>query len=172
MALHLLERDRPGARALAAALTRAMDGIRHCSRCRGFSEDELCQTCADPGRDDSQICVVEFPADQIAIEQATSYRGRYFVLMGRLSPLDGIGPEELGMGQLAQRLGDSTLQEMIVATNATVEGEATAHYIAEMARRAKLKVTRLAQGVPLGGELEYLDRSTLARAFGARLVID
>jgi len=171
MALHLLERDRNGARHLAEALTQAMQGIRHCSRCRGFSESELCRTCSDPGRDDSQICVVEFPADQIAVEQATAYRGRYFVLMGRLSPLDGIGPEELGMEQLAQRMLETSLQEVIVATNATVEGEATAHYISGLAKASELKVTRLAQGVPLGGELEYLDRSTLARAFGARLQI-
>ncbi|WP_334131442.1 recombination mediator RecR [Silanimonas lenta] len=168
MAYHLLERDREGALRLAERLQAAMAGIRHCAQCRDFSEAEVCAICASPARDRSVLCVVETPADRLAIEQATGYRGLYFVLQGRLSPLDGIGPRQLGLDILAQRLGAGEVREMIIATNPTVEGEATAHYLAQMARAAGVTPSRLAQGLPLGGELEYVDRGTLAHAFGQR----
>lgn len=168
MAYHLLERDREGALRLAERLQAAMAGIRHCAQCRDFSEAEVCAICASPARDRSVLCVVETPADRLAIEQATGYRGLYFVLQGRLSPLDGIGPRQLGLDILAQRLGAGDVREMIIATNPTVEGEATAHYLAQMARAAGVTPSRLAQGLPLGGELEYVDRGTLAHAFGQR----
>lgn len=168
MAYHLLERDREGALRLAERLQAAMTGIRHCAQCRDFSETEVCAICASPARDRSLLCVVETPADRLAIEQATGYRGLYFVLQGRLSPLDGIGPRQLGLDRLAQRLGVGEVREMIIATNPTVEGEATAHYLAQMARAAGVTPSRLAQGLPLGGELEYVDRGTLAHAFGQR----
>lgn len=168
MAHQLLERNRDGGRRLARALAEAMDGIGHCRRCRNFSDTELCTVCANASRDASLLCVIEMPADQFAIEQATGYRGLYFVLQGRLSPLDGLGPRELGLELLGERLAAGEVGEMIIATNPTVEGEATAHYLAQMARQHGVKPTRLAHGVPLGGELEYLDRGTLAHAFGAR----
>ncbi|GIX37622.1 MAG: recombination protein RecR [Silanimonas sp.] len=168
MAYHLLERDREGALRLAERLQAAMAGIRHCVQCRDFSETEVCAVCASPARDRGVLCVVETPADRLAIEQATGYRGLYFVLQGRLSPLDGIGPRQLGLDLLAQRLGAGEVREMIIATNPTVEGEATAHYLAQMARAAGVTPSRLAQGLPLGGELEYVDRGTLAHAFGQR----
>jgi len=168
MALHLLERDRDGARRLADRLVAAMDRIGNCSRCRTFSEEAVCALCANPMRDASLLCVVETPVDQIAIEQATGYRGRYFVLLGRLSPLDGLGPKELGLDLLASRLAEGDVQELIVATNPTVEGEATAHMLAQLARAAGVRASRLAHGVPLGGELEFVDRGTLAHAFGGR----
>ncbi len=168
MAFHLLERDRAGARRLAGRLVEAVDRIGHCQRCRTFSEDPLCAVCRSPSRDATQLCVVETPVDQVAIEQATGYRGLYFVLLGRLSPLDGLGPQELGLDLLAQRLGEGEVRELIVATNPTVEGEATAHFIGQMARTAGVKVTRIAHGVPIGGELEFVDRGTLAHAFGTR----
>ena len=168
MALHLLERDRDGARRLADRLVAAMDRIGNCSRCRTFSEEAVCALCANPMRDTSLLCVVETPVDQIAIEQATGYRGRYFVLLGRLSPLDGLGPKELGLDLLASRLAEGDVQELIVATNPTVEGEATAHMLAQLARAAGVRASRLAHGVPLGGELEFVDRGTLAHAFGGR----
>ncbi len=169
IAFHLLERDREGARELAEALNDASDKVRHCERCRMLSDDALCGICASRNRDAGVVCVVESPADVMAIEQYTGYRGYYFVLMGRLSPLDGIGPEELGLDLLEQRLGEGEAKEVILATNPTVEGEATAHYIGELARDRGLRVTRIAHGVPLGGELEYVDGGTLSHAFSGRL---
>jgi recombination protein RecR len=169
MAFHLLERDRTGARRLAEKLVAAAERIGQCSRCRTFSEEPVCALCRAPGRDDQLLCVVETPADLYAVEQATGYRGRYFVLHGRLSPLDGRGPRELGLEQLAARLSEGAVTELIVATNPTVEGEATAHYLAEIARAAGIAPSRIAHGVPVGGELEYIDRSTLAHAFSGRL---
>jgi recombination protein RecR len=168
IAFHLLERDRAGALALADSLRAAMDGITHCQDCRMFSEGPRCEYCQAAGRDDGLLCVVEGPADVLAVEQGAHYRGRYFVLMGHLSPLDGIGPEELGLDLLAQRFDRGGLQEVIIATNPTVEGEVTAHYIAELARSRGLRVTRIAHGVPVGGELEYVDSGTLAHAFAGR----
>lgn len=171
MAFHLLERDRAGARRLAEKLAAAADRIGQCSRCRTFSEEPVCALCRAPGRDDEQLCVVETPADLYALEQATGYRGRYFVLHGRLSPLDGRGARELGLDRLAERLAEGEVRELIVATNPTVEGEATAHYLAEIARAAGVVPSRIAHGVPVGGELEYIDRSTLAHAFSGRLKV-
>ncbi len=168
MAHHLLERNRDGGRRLAQRLAEAMDGIGNCARCRNFSDTELCGVCTNASRDASLLCVVEMPADQVAIEQATGYRGRYFVLQGRLSPLDGLGPRELGLDLLTERLAEGEVRELIIATNPTVEGEATAHYLAQLARQHGVRPSRLAHGVPLGGELEYIDRGTLAHAFGAR----
>jgi recombination protein RecR len=168
MAYHLLERQRDGGRRLADALAESMERIGHCKRCRDFSETELCPTCASSARDAELLCVVETPADRLAIEQATGFRGLYFVLQGRLSPLDGIGPHELGLDLLAQRLEEGEVRELIVATNPTVEGEATAHYLAQLARARGVQPSRLAHGVPLGGELEYVDRGTLSHAFGSR----
>jgi recombination protein RecR len=172
IAFHLLERDRPGAEQLSSALREAVGSIGHCQRCRMFSEHELCSICIDAGRDDSSLCVVESPADVIAVEDATGYRGHYFVLMGHLSPLDGLGPEELGMRQLEERLGKEQLKEIIIATNPTVEGDATAHYLAEMAARHGIPASRIAHGVPLGGELEYVDGGTLSHAFFGRRIVD
>ena len=168
MAYHVLERDREGGRRLSQALAEAVERIGHCRRCRDFSEADLCPTCASASRDAHQLCAVETPADRLAIEQATGYRGLYFVLQGRLSPLDGIGPSELGLDRLDERQGDGEVQELIIATNPTVEGEATAHYLAQLARRHRVRPSRLAHGVPLGGELEYVDRGTLSHAFGTR----
>lgn len=168
MAYHLLEREREGGKHLAGVLAEALDRIGHCRQCRDFTEGELCAVCASASRDRQQLCVVESPADRLAIEQATGYRGVYFVLQGRLSPLDGIGPRELGLDQLSARLGEGEITEMIIATNPTVEGEATAHYLAQLARQRGVKPSRLAHGVPLGGELEYVDRGTLSHAFGSR----
>jgi recombination protein RecR len=172
MTYHLLERDRAGGAKLAEALPAALAGVGRCQRCRTLSEGDLCSICADPGRDNGQICIVESPADILALEQATAYRGHYFVLMGRLSPLDGIGPKDLGLEQLAQRLAEVDISEMIIATNPTVEGEATAHYLGQMARGFEITPTRIAHGVPLGGELEYIDSSTLAHAFAGRQDLD
>ncbi len=171
MAFHLLERDRERGLKLADALREAMQRIGQCTRCRNFSEEPLCAICAGSSRDRHLLCVVESPVDLAAIEQATGYRGQYFVLHGRLSPLDGLGPEELGLAQLAQRLGEGEVEELIIATNPTVEGEATAHYLAQLAHAGGVKPTRLAHGVPLGGELEYVDRGTLAHAFGGRQLL-
>lgn len=168
MALHLLERDREGGRQLAAVLARAVEEIGRCARCRDLTEHELCSICASHSRDDSLLCVVESPVDVLAIEQATAYRGRYFVLLGRLSPLDGIGPDELGLDQLARQLESAPPKELIIATNPTVEGEATAYYLQRLAAGRGIKVSMIAHGVPLGGELEYTDQSTLAHAFGTR----
>lgn len=168
MAFHILERDRVGAKRLAERLAAAVERIGNCRRCRGFSESEICSLCASPARDRSLLCVVESPVDQTAVEQATGYRGLYFVLLGRLSPLDGLGPKELGIDLLTERLREGEVRELIVATNPTVEGEATAHLLSQLAREAGVRASRLAHGVPLGGELEFIDRGTLAHAFGTR----
>lgn len=168
MAFYLLQRDRPGAASLAEALRAALEGVGQCQQCRDLTESACCRICADARRDPSVLCVVEHPADVIALEQATAYRGRYFVLHGNLSPLDGVGPEALGLDELEARLRDGGLSEVILATSSTVEGEATAHFIAEQATVHGIPVTGLAQGVPMGGELEYIDSGTLARAFSAR----
>lgn len=171
MALHLLQRDREGAEFLARAVGEALSGIERCPRTRMFCEPAHCGFCSASRAKAGQLCVVENPADLIAIENSTPYRGRYFVLMGRLSPLDGIGPEALGLDLLAEQLGDGSVQELIIATNPTVEGEATAHYIAELARAREVKVTRIAHGVPMGGELEYVDGGTLSHAFAGRQLL-
>jgi len=168
MTFHLLERDRAGARRLAEALVEAMDKVGNCSRCRTLSETDICGLCASSSRDAALLCVVESPADVAALEQSTGFRGLYFVLMGHLSPLDGIGPRELGLDLLEARLTTGEVRELILATNPTVEGEATAHYIADMARRQGVRATRIAHGVPLGGELEYIDGGTLSHAFAGR----
>ncbi|WP_133000849.1 recombination mediator RecR [Luteimonas arsenica] len=168
MAYHVLERGRDGGRRLAEVLGEAVEKIGHCERCRDFSETPLCPTCASASRDAHQLCAVESPADRLAIEQATGYRGLYFVLQGRLSPLDGIGPRELGLHLLGERLAQGEVQELIIATNPTVEGEATAHYLAQLARQHGVRPSRPAHGLPLGGELEYVDRGTLSHAFGSR----
>jgi recombination protein RecR len=168
MAFYLLERDREGGRRLAAVLAEAMDRIGHCRRCRTLTEREECILCANPRRDPGLLCVVENPAEVAAIEQSAGYDGLYFVLGGRLSPLDGIGPAEIGAPVLERRLAEGTVRELILATNPTVEGEATAHYLAELARRQGVAVTRIAHGVPLGGDLEYVDSGTLAHALAGR----
>lgn len=170
MAFHLLERDRNGAHQLADKLKHAMNNIGHCKRCRSFSETDLCVICSNPARDKSKICIVESPADVAVLEQASVYKGLYFVLMGHLSPLDGIGPKELCLDQLMLRLRDEEcpIQELILATNATVEGEATAHYILDMIDQPDIRVSRIAHGVPVGGELEYVDGGTLLHAFTER----
>jgi recombination protein RecR len=168
MAFHLLERDRDGGVRLAEVLQRAMRDIGHCKSCRNFSETDECAICANPTRDQTLLCVVETPADLLALEQATGYRGRYFVLMGRLSPLDGMGPQDLGVELLKRKLAGGVVRELVVATNPTGEGEATAHWLGQLAHAAGVRPTRLAHGVPLGGELEYVDRGTLAHAFGSR----
>lgn len=168
MAYHLLERNRDGGARLAAVLQEALQRIGHCALCRDFTEQPQCVICASAARDPALLCVVETPADRLVIEQATGYRGLYFILQGRLSPLDGIGPRELGLDKLAKRLAEGVVMEMIIATNPTVEGEATAHYLAQLARQFEVKPSKLAHGVPIGGELEYVDRGTLAHAFGSR----
>ncbi len=172
MAFHLLERDRKGASQLSLALEQAVQNIGHCSQCRTLSETEVCSYCTDPKRSDSTLCIVETPADVLAINQATDFKGRYFVLMGHLSPLDGIGPAELGLDLLEERLKQGDIKEIILATNPTVEGETTAHYISEMAAEYQVEATRLAHGIPLGGELEYIDGGTLAHAFSGRRKLD
>ena len=172
MALHLLERDRDGGRRLASSLAHSMDRVGNCRRCRNLSETQDCSRCADPSRDPALLCVVETPGDVTAIEKGTGYRGQYFVLMGHLSPLDGIGPQDIGMELLCQRLEDGDTREIILATGSTVEGQATAHYIGELARERGVRVTRIAQGVPLGGELEFVDTPTLAHAFSGRRDLD
>jgi recombination protein RecR len=168
MAFHLLQRNREGAKKLSENLERAVKEIGHCSKCRTFTEKDLCSICSDTNRIEKQICVVESPADVFTIEKSTDYKGLYFVLMGRLSPLDGIGPKELGLEILEKRLVEQEIEEMILATNSTVEGEVTAHVLSEMARKQNIKTTRLAQGVPVGGELEFVDQNTIAQAFNAR----
>lgn len=168
MAFHLLQRDREGGVHMAEVVTQAMQHIKNCRECRNLTETDICHVCSNHARDRSLLCVVESPSDQMVLETATDYRGLYFVLHGRLSPIDGLGPAELGMGQLNQLLETRNVREMIIATNATLEGEATAHYLTQMARRHGAKPSRIAHGVPLGGELEYLDRGTLAHAFGNR----
>ncbi len=172
MAFYLLERDTEGAKNLSSALTEAVEKIGHCSMCRTLSENELCEICVSTSRDDGTLCVIETPADVFAIEHTAEFRGKYFVLMGHLSPLDGIGPAELGLDLLEKRLAGSAIKELILATNPTVEGEATAHYISDMAARHKVMATRIAHGVPLGGELEYIDSGTLAHAFSGRRQFD
>jgi recombination protein RecR len=164
MAYHLLQHDRPGAGELAQALAAALQGVRRCAKCNNFTEDEVCALCRSPRRDASLLCVVETPADLSMVEQTLSYSGMYFVLMGRLSPLDGVGPRDIGLDRLQARAGDGEVREVILATNFTNEGEATAHYIAEMLRTRGLRVSRIARGVPLGGELEYVDAGTLSQA--------
>jgi len=168
IAYHLLERNREGARRLAVALQEAADKVGRCGACRTLSETTLCRLCANDKRNPAQLCVVENPVDVQAIEQTTSYQGRYFVLMGHLSPLDGIGPEDIGLDQLEQRFREGAVQEVILATNPTVEGEATAHYIADMAREHGVRASRIAYGVPFGGELEYVDAGTLSHAIAGR----
>ena len=168
MALHLMQHDRDGARALGAALARAADVIRHCERCNTFTEDTVCALCRSPRRDPALLCVVETPADLLMVEHAQAYQGLYFVLMGRLSPLDGIGPKEIRLDRLLKRATDGVVREVILATNFTNEGEATAHYIGELMSARGLAVTRLARGVPVGGELEYVDAGTLAQALRER----
>lgn len=168
MAFHLLERDRAGGRRLAEALQDALERVGRCRSCRTLTEAELCPICASSARDQATLCIVETPADVVAVEQATGYKGLYFVLGGHLSPLDGIGPAELGLDQLAARLDQGEVREVILATNPTVEGEATAHYLAELARERGVRATRIAHGVPLGGELEYVDSGTLSHAFSGR----
>lgn len=172
MAFYLLERDREGAKDLAGALTEAVEKIGHCAMCRTLSETELCEICSSTSRDGSSLCVIETPADVFAIEHTAEYRGKYFVLMGHLSPLDGIGPAELGLDSLQTRLAGGDIKELILATNPTVEGEATAHYISDMASKYHVLTTRIAHGVPLGGELEYIDAGTLAHAFSGRQRFD
>lgn len=172
IAFYLLERDREGAAGMSVALAEAMAGIGHCTRCRMFSEHDLCSICSSNGRDATQLCIVESPADVMAVEDATGYRGMYFVLMGHLSPLDGIGPEELGLSALEQRIRDESISEVIIATNPTVEGDATAHYLSDIASKHEVLASRIAHGVPLGGELEYVDGGTLSHAFYGRRAID
>ena len=171
MAFHLMQHNREGAQRLARALTDAAEQLRHCALCHTFCEDEVCATCNDPRRDAGQLCVVETPADQAAMERTGVYQGLYYVLMGRLSPLDGVGPLEIGLRQLLERLHhaeEPAIRELILATSFTAEGEATAHAIAQMARALPVKVTRLARGVPIGSELEYVDLGTIAHALADR----
>lgn len=169
MAFHLLQRDRNGARILAQTLLQALEKMGHCQQCRTLTEGELCEICADNSRDESIICIVESPSDVWIVDQATGFKGRYFVLHGRLSPLDGIGPDELGLDQLEQQLATGHIKELILATNSTVEGEATAYFIGELARKHKVSASRIAHGVPMGGELEFTDSSTLSHAFNGRV---
>jgi len=164
MAFHLLQHDRSGAQTLARALQEATESVRHCERCHTFTQAEVCATCLDPRRDATQLCVVETPADQSAVERTGAYQGLYFVLMGKLSPLDGIGPKDIGLKGLFDRACDGVVQEVIVATNFTAEGEATAHIISEGLKDRGLHLTRLARGVPIGSELEYIDLGTIAHA--------
>jgi len=172
IAFYLLERDREGANGLSSALAAAVAGIGHCNRCRMFTEHELCAICSAPGRDNTQLCVVESPADVMALEDATGFRGVYFVLMGHLSPLDGIGPDELGLRSLEEWLARGDVKELIIATNPTVEGDATAHYLADLASRMNVTASRIAHGVPLGGELEFVDGGTLSHAFYGRRAVE
>ncbi len=171
MAYQLLQRDRASGLNLAKALENAIQHVGHCQQCRTLSETAMCGLCANPARDPNLLCVVETPTDIVAIEQAGSYRGQYFVLMGRLSPLDGIGPAELGMDLFTARLNTQPPHEVVLATNPTVEGEATAHYIAELVKQRGIRATRIAHGVPVGGELEFVDGNTIARAMSGRLVV-
>ncbi|HHJ37845.1 MAG TPA: recombination protein RecR [Methylothermaceae bacterium] len=171
MAFHLLQHDRQGAGQLVQSLSEALENIRRCNLCRTLTEREICAICSNPARDRQQLCVVETPADVLAINQATVFNGLFFVLHGHLSPLDGVGPQDLGLDKLARRLGKGEIKELILATNSTVEGEATAHYISELARNSGVSVSRIAHGVPVGGELEYLDANTLAYAFNGRRAI-
>ncbi|GAC1307808.1 MAG: recombination mediator RecR [Steroidobacteraceae bacterium] len=171
MAFYVLERDRAGGRVLSDALAQALESVGHCKRCRMLTDSELCTICASGQRDFAQLCVVESPADVVAIEQSGGFRGRYFVLMGHLSPLDGIGPADLGLDEFDRLLAEGEVREVILATNPTVEGEATAHYLGELGLRRGLKVSRIAHGVPVGGELEYIDGGTLAHAMAGRTAV-
>jgi recombination protein RecR len=171
MAYHLLQRDQAGAGRLAHALTHALETLRHCQKCNNFSEAEVCDLCSSPRRDAGLLCVVEMPADLVMVEQTQSYNGLYFVLMGRLSPLDGVGPREIHLDRLLKRAADGEVREVILATNFTVEGEATAHYIAELLTQRGVKVTRIARGLPVGGELEHVDSGTLAQAVADRRAV-
>jgi recombination protein RecR len=171
MAYHLLQRDRPGSARLASSLTAALERLKPCSRCNNYSEAEICDNCADPRRDPRQLCVVEMPIDLNRLEETHAYKGLYFVLMGRLSPLDGIGPREIGLDRLIKRARDGITEEVILATNFTVEGEATAHYLGELLKAKGLKVTRMARGLPAGGELEHVDAMTVAQALLDRKAI-
>ena len=164
MAYHLLQRDHEGAQRLANSLDYALQHIRHCEKCNNFTEDVVCELCSSQRRDPALLCVVEMPADLLMMEQAQCYKGMYFVLMGRLSPLDGIGPKEIHLDRLLKRTQDGVVKEVLLATNFTVEGEATAHYIGELLHNKGLKITRIARGLPVGGELEYVDSGTLAQA--------
>jgi recombination protein RecR len=166
--VHLVERDRPGAERLARSLHSAVEGVGRCQRCRTLTEQAHCGICANTRRDSSLLCVVETPGDVLAIEQAGTYQGKYFVLLGHLSPIDGIGPEDIGVDQLINLLQQEPVTEVILATNPTVEGEATAYYISERAKNFNVTVSRIAHGVPLGGELEFIDGGTLAHAFSSR----
>jgi len=168
MAFHLLENDRENGLKLAEAMRDALENIGNCEQCRTLTEHQICRICADKSRNLNTLCVVESPTDVMAIEQSTAYRGYYFVLMGKLSPLDGVGPEELGLDLLEIQLENEHLQELILATNPTVEGEVTAHYISELAKKYNVNTTRIAHGVPVGGELDYVDSSTLSHAFDGR----
>lgn len=168
MALHLLERDRQGAARLSGSITQAVEKVGRCRLCRTLTELDTCAICGNPARDWQQLCVVETPADMFAIESSGSYRGRYFVLLGHLSPIDGIGPAEIGVDELVNRLSEESIEELILATNLTVEGEATAHYIGEQTKQLAVRVSRIAHGVPLGGELEFVDGGTLSHAFSSR----
>lgn len=168
MALYLLERNQKGAQKISRSLEYAIDTIQKCSQCRNLTDSDICHDCLDPRRDDSLLCIVENPVDVFALRQSIEYKGRYFVLFGRLSPLDGVGPSELGLDLLEARFKAGEVREIILATNSTVEGEATAHYISEIAKQYEIEVSRIAHGVPLGGELEYLDGGTLSHAFSAR----
>ncbi|AOG21813.1 recombination mediator RecR [Acidovorax sp. RAC01] len=164
MAFHMLQHDRAGAEVLSRALHEAVGAVHHCARCHTFTEAEVCSTCMDPARDPSRLCVVETPADQAAMERTGAFKGLYFVLMGRLSPLDGIGPKEIGLQKLLERAADGLVQEVILATNFNAEGEATAHVISDVLKGRGMHVTRLARGVPVGSELEYVDLGTIAHA--------
>ncbi len=168
MAYHLLQHDRTGAQRLAETLRNALETVHRCTRCNNFSESEVCTLCSSPRRDPGLLCIVETPADLMMMEQTLAYQGHYFVLMGRLSPLDGVGPKEIGLERLLERATDGLVKEIVIATNFTNEGEATAHYVTEMLRERGLKVSRIARGVPVGGELEYVDIGTLAQAYYER----
>ncbi len=171
VAMHLLERDRAGASRLASSLNRAVEAVGNCQQCRTLTEEDVCGICNNSRRDSTTLCVVETPADVLAIESSGTYSGKYFVLMGHLSPIDGIGPADIGLDVLVMKLQQGEVEELILATNSTVEGEATAHYIADQANALGVKVSRIAHGVPLGGELEYIDGGTLAHAFSSRRVV-
>jgi recombination protein RecR len=171
MAFHLLQRDRNGAQTLAETLLRSIEEIGHCRQCRTLTEDSLCEICGDNSRDGSILCIVESPSDVWIVDQATVFKGHYFVLHGRLSPLDGIGPDELGLDLLEQQLATGHVKELILATNSTVEGEATAYFIGELARKHQVQASRIAHGVPMGGELEFTDSGTLSHAFNGRIEI-
>lgn len=172
IAFHLLERSRDGGVKLADALRDTMANIKHCLHCRNFSEEDLCHLCNNPSRDNQLLCIVETPADVVAIEQTAGYRGYYFVLQGHLSPLDGIGPKELGIDNLMERIKSQPIKEVILATNSTIEGEVTAHHIAKLLKPLNIPATRIAHGVPMGGELEFVDGTTLMRALSGRKPVD